>query len=337
MNHHPAPGFATEIAHPLLPRRVFIYDRSLMRAIPSLSTVLSDNTSGAQAITRTVTRLLLRLCARQRGSTPVELKAAVLKLAGRVLQAHPAMVSLVHLFNRLLISLDREAKQITAELKKFERGLDRHNQEIASAAARLIKNDGVVMTHSASQTVKDALFRRWAGGKRFRVVCTESRPAREGALLARALARRGIPTVLITDALEFSMIEGGLERNGKPDLILVGADAISAQGVINKAGTLGLALAARAWSVPFYVLAGSEKFAPRGYPLGQVIRDKPASEILTVLPKRLRVINRYFDITPLEYVTAIVSEHGVLRPERMRKTLSGIRIHPKLMRIIESL
>jgi translation initiation factor 2B subunit (eIF-2B alpha/beta/delta family) len=247
------------------------------------------------------------------------------------------MVSLVHLFNRLLISLDQEAKQIAAELKKFERGLDRHNQKIASAAARLIKKGGVVMTHSASHTVKDALCRRWAAGKRFRVVCTESRPAREGALLARALARRGIPPVLITDALAFSMIKGDLERTGKPDLILVGADSVSARGVINKAGTLGLALAARAWSVPFYVLAGSEKFAPRGYPLEKVIRDKPASEILTALPKRLRVINRYFDITPLEYVTAIVSEHGVLRPERMHKTLSSIRIHPELMRIVESL
>jgi translation initiation factor 2B subunit (eIF-2B alpha/beta/delta family) len=319
-----------------LPLRVFIYDRFLMRVNRSLSTVLSDKTSGAQAVTRNVTRLLLQICDRERESTPVEIKAAVLKAAGRVLRAHPAMVSLVHLFNRLLISLDREAKPIAAELKEFERGLDRHNQGIASAAARLIKRDNLVMTHSASQTVKDVLCRRWAAGKRFRVVCTESRPAREGALLARALARRGIPTVLVTDALAFSLIKGDVEKTGKPDLILVGADSVSPRGVINKAGTLGLALAARACSVPFYVLAGSEKFAPRGYPLEKVIRDKPASEILSGLPEQLRVINRYFDITPLEYVTAVVSENGVRRPERMRKSLSNIRTHPELMRIVES-
>jgi translation initiation factor 2B subunit (eIF-2B alpha/beta/delta family) len=308
-----------------------------MRAVRPLSAILSDNTSGAQAITRKVAALLLRLCERKRRSRPGELKAAVLKLAGRVLQAHPAMVSLVHLFNRLLVALDQDVKQVAAELKKFEHGFDRHNQEIASAAARLIKKDTVVMTHSASRTVKDALCGRWGAGKRFRVVCTESRPAREGALLARALARRGIPTVLITDALAFSMIEGALERNGKPDLILAGADALSSRGVINKAGTLGLALAARAWSVPFYILAGSEKFAPRRYPLDQAIRDKPAGEVLAARPKRLRVVNRYFDLTPLEYVTAVVSEDGVLRPAKLRPMLSGVRIHPELMRIVKGL
>ena len=102
-------------------------------------------------------------------------------------------------------------------------------------------------------------------GAALRVHCTESRPLCEGTVLAQDLARAGIATTLSTDSLAFSLL-----RQARDPVLAAGADAITAEGVINKAGTLGLATAARSWGIPFYVLAGSEKFLS-----GRILRRPP--------------------------------------------------------------
>ena len=153
--------------------------------------------------------------------------------------------------------------------------------------------------------------------------------------LACELARTRIPTCLITEAQAFALLKGEIEFRGKLSFVLVGADAVSAREVVNKAGTLGLAVAAKQWSVPFYVSAGSEKFLPAFYPLRRAIRQKPAEEILSSPPAGLNIINRYFDITPLSYVTAVVTEQGPLSRRRVAAMLRKRTPHPLLRKLVQ--
>jgi len=193
----------------------------------------------------------------------------------------------------------------------------------------------VVLTHSASQAVREGLNFCWTRGRRFSVICTESRPVFEGASLARAFAAKGIPTCLVTDAQAFALLKGETEFRGKVSVVLVGADSVSRQGVTNKAGTLGLALAARSWSIPLYVLAGSEKFLPAAYPVQRAIQPKPAEEVLSSPPEGLTVMNRYFDVTPLPYITAVMTEVGLLRERKLTARLGKLTLHPLLASLVQ--
>ena len=131
-------------------------------------------------------------------------------------------------------------------------------------------------------------------------------------------------TTLTADSLAFSLL-----RQARDPVLAVGADAVTAEGVINKAGTLGLATAARSWSIPFYVLAGSEKFLPAAS-AGALQQERPAAEILASPPAGLRVVNRYFDLTPLDCTTGIVTERGVLTAREATRELAGIETHTRL-------
>ena len=141
----------------------------------------------------------------------------------------------------------------------------------------------------------------------------------EGSALALELAKQGIPTTLSTDSLVFSLL-----RQAERPVVVVGADAVTARGVVNKAGTLGLATAARGWEIPLYVLAGSEKFLP-SFPVDAHEQPRPAHEVLAQAPAGLEVINRYFDLTPLDCVTGIVTERGVLTSSEAARELAWIK------------
>jgi len=110
------------------------------------------------------------------------------------------------------------------------------------------------------------------------------------------------------------------------DVLLVGADSLSTEGLVNKIGTYPLALAARAHQVPFYALCGTEKLLPLGYTLPEQSTKEP-KEVWPDHPRRVEVINRYFDLTPWEYLTGIVTEEGVLGPTEVRAIISERRLH----------
>jgi len=260
----------------------------------------------------------------------------VLETAGTLIQAHPAMASFYNFFTRILMQLDRvpsgpeAAEGVHLVAETFIREMKDHNRMISAHLLKLIKPNDILLTHSASRSVREALLYCWRRGKRFSIICSESRPACEGTLLARRLSQQGIPTSLTTDALGISILRAPAERNKRITLVLVGADSVSPAGLTNKAGTLGLAMVAKQCSIPFYALAGSEKFLPASFPVERAIQDKPSAEILARPPKGLKVINRYFDITPLSYLTAVITEKGPLTFLEIKKHLKKLNFHPRL-------
>ena len=154
-------------------------------------------------------------------------------------------------------------------------------------------------------------------GKRISVFVDETRPVLQGArLTAWELRKEGIPFTLIADNMA-----GTLMKQGRIQLVIVGADRIAANGdAANKIGTYPLAVLARAHGIPFYVAAplstidlslGSGDEIP--------IEERNPEEILSLRGVRIAeegvdVYNPAFDVTPASLVTAIITEAGGARP-----------------------
>jgi methylthioribose-1-phosphate isomerase len=203
---------------------------------------------------------------------------------------------------------------------------------IGAAGAALIEGDAVVLTHcnagalatGGMGTALAPVYTLHEAGRRISVVADETRPLLQGSrLTAWELARAGVPVTVIADGMAASRL-----RRGDITCVLVGADRIAANGdVANKIGTYGLALAARAHGVPFYVAAPTSTFDPTTPDGASIPIEERAAEELTrwhghaAAPTGVRVWNPAFDVTPAELVTAIITDRGVFAPADVGRTV----------------
>jgi translation initiation factor 2B subunit (eIF-2B alpha/beta/delta family) len=255
-----------------------------------IAEIRDNRTSGAAELTAEAAEAL---------ALASELALEALPEAARaVAAAQPMMGSLVNLGRFVTAADDPQAAA-----REFVWRMRDAAPRVAEHAARLIHGGTVVLTHSYSSAVLAAFRAAHAAGVRFRAVCTESRPLCEGAALAAKLADEGIASTLIVDAAAASLLR-------ETALVLVGADAVSPRGVVNKTGTALIAMAAAALHVPVYVLCGSEKFLPPDYELPPEPPKDPR-EILAEPAPNLTAINYYFELTPVQYFAGIVTEEGI--------------------------
>ncbi len=157
----------------------------------------------------------------------------------------------------------------------------------------------------------------WEAGRRISVIADETRPLLQGArLTCWELRKDSIP---VTVACDNSC--AWLMSKGRVQLVVVGADRIAANGdTANKIGTLGVALLARHFSIPFYVAAPVSTIDPdlpdgTGIPIEQ--RDPVEVTCMQdrqVAPRGVPAYNFAFDVTPARYITAIITDKGLLRP-----------------------
>ncbi|MCL4467804.1 MAG: S-methyl-5-thioribose-1-phosphate isomerase [Deltaproteobacteria bacterium] len=199
------------------------------------------------------------------------------------------------------------------------------NRKMGGYGARLIKNKWTVLTHCNAGALATAGYGTALGvlrsakdaGKELKIFADETRPFLQGArLTAWELQQDGFDVTLITDNMAGWMMKQGLIH-----ACIVGADRIAANGdVANKVGTYSVAVLARAHNIPFYVAAPSSTFDP-GMSSGDgiIIEERPDKEVLTIAgmriaPAGIKVRNPAFDVTPAKYVTAIITEKGVLFP-----------------------
>ncbi len=205
-----------------------------------------------------------------------------------------------------------------------------HDEEISSSitisrfGASLIPEEATVLTHcnagmiatAAHGTAVGAMVEAYTQGKLQRAIATETRPLLQGArLTVWELARAGVPTVLITD----SMV-GHFMRTTHIDCVMVGADRIAANGdVANKIGTYAIAVLAKAHRIPFYVTAPCSTIDGSIRSGDQIeIEERSETEVTaldgrTIAANGASVRNPAFDVTPHRFVTAIVTERGILR------------------------
>jgi methylthioribose-1-phosphate isomerase len=217
-----------------------------------------------------------------------------------------------------LARLEREAVAIFDEDVAANRAMGAHG-------AKLLPRKGNVLTHCNAGALATAGYGTALGviraavsaGRRIHVYVDETRPFLQGArLTAWELLKDGIPCTLITDNMSASLFAAG-----RIDAVVVGADRIAANGdVANKVGTYGVAVLARVHKVPFYVAAPLSTIDPALRTGASIpIEERDPSEVThlagrRVAPAGVAVINPAFDVTPARYVTAIVTEKGVLEP-----------------------
>ncbi len=275
--------------------------------------------------------MLIALAETSEARSPSQFLAELLDVGKALIGAQPSMASLFNLVNETLLRIEgvrglREMRETVREAAGgFVAGLQKGAELIGEHALRLIEDGLMIMTHSYSSTVLRSLLLAKARGKSFEVICTESRPICEGRDLARRLGEEGVKVKLIIDAAASCFLP-------QVQMVMVGADSISTQGLVNKIGTYGLAIAARTHDVPFYALCGTEKFLPPERLANFAIETKDPREILAEPAQNVEVVNRYFDITPLEYLSAVITERGLLPPAEVERLLDAMKVHKGLLR-----
>ncbi len=178
-------------------------------------------------------------------------------------------------------------------------------KKIAENGETLIKNNDTVLIHCHSSTLIEILKEAKRRGKKFKVICTETRPWHQGFISAKELSDFGIKTELIVDSAVMQVMPN-------VDLVLTGADAITSdKKLINKIGTSQIALIAKKCKVPFYAASQKLKFTEKKS--GQIkLEERGADEILEgIKMPRVKIRNVVFDITPLEEISGIITEFGI--------------------------
>ncbi len=193
-------------------------------------------------------------------------------------------------------------------------------EERARRAAELLPNPCRLLTHCniSGELVAVAGWCKELG-KELSVIATETRPYLQGSrLTAWEIAQSGIKTTLIPDcAIAQVMAEGDV------DTVLVGADRCAQNGdVINKVGTYPVALMAKEYGVPFYVLVQDPGSLTRGEDV--VIEERPVAELLTFQGRSLTqegLQGRYpaFDLTPAHLISSLIGFDGTFTPESFRQ------------------
>jgi methylthioribose-1-phosphate isomerase len=216
--------------------------------------------------------------------------------------------------------------------RRLRREADRiHDDDVASCraigahGAALVPEQANILTHCNAGALATAGYGTALGvirgaveaGRKVRVLADETRPFLQGArLTAWELVKDGIDTTVITDNMA-----GAMMRKGDVDLVVVGADRIAANGdIANKIGTYTVAVLAKEHGIPFYVAAPSSTIDLSTKDGDAIpIEERDAREVTHVgsnqlAPDGAHVRNPSFDVTPHQYITAIITERGVFRP-----------------------
>ncbi len=224
-------------------------------------------------------------------------------------------------------AMEREAERIHEEDIAANRRIGANGSALLGAGASILThcNAGSLATGGYG-TALGVVRSAWEKGSLERVYATETRPLLQGArLTAWELQRDAIPFTLVVDSAAGSLLQNGLVQ-----AVVVGADRIAANGdVANKIGTYTLAVLAKGNDVPFYVAAPTSTIdlnTPSGDEIP--IEERAPDEVTTLAGAATTAAgttaaNPAFDVTPADYVSAIITENGVARPP-YQASLAGL-------------
>jgi ribose 1,5-bisphosphate isomerase len=289
--------------------------------------IAADNRSGAAEIlgrAREVFSLLESSASAVEDFDTEQAASLVLEVSAALVRSQPDMAPLARLASAVVRQamgyrkshIQPDARDLIARAAARARSFIEQSKaasaRVTALAAGLIDEGAIILTHSRSSTVVAAFVEASRAGRNFQVIATESRPCLEGRTLAEEAARHAIAVTIIADAAADSVM-------AQADAVFFGADRVTPEFLINKTGTRMIALAARERKLPVYGLSDTTKFInPAGFPC-EVKDERSGDEIWPDAPAGIRVVNRYFEPTPLDYFTGIVTEEGILSPEAARK------------------
>ncbi len=272
---------------------------------------------------------------------PSELRRDFEQICEIIAETRPTAINLFWAIRRMQRRFDESADLPLPQLKQalITEARQMYLEDIAANEAMgrhgavLLPASGGVLTHCNAGALATCGYGTALGviraaveqGKKIHVYADETRPFLQGSrLTAWELMQDGIPTTVISDNMSGTMM-----RQGKIGAVVVGADRIAANGdVANKVGTYMVAVLAKEHSIPFYVAAPFSTVdmeCPDGSRIP--IEQRSTREVThigerQIAPTGVKVENPAFDVTPAQYVTAIITERGVARApyaESLRK------------------
>jgi len=268
----------------------------------------------------------------------------VFRAKARILrEARPTAVNLPWAIERIEKKVLSQKKLSVEELKKLIReeaqAILKEDEKlcrlIGKFGAKVFRAGDSVLTHcnagglatSGFGTALAVFYTLQEDGKPFSVYATETRPLLQGSrLTAWELSKSRIPCTLVCESAVASLM-----KQGKIQRVVVGADRIAANGdTANKIGTYSIALLARAHDIPFYIAAPGTTFDPSLGSGEKIPIEKRKPEEVThgfgreTAPRKIRVENPAFDVTPHALITAFFTEKGVIYPP-FRKNLRVLK------------
>jgi len=241
---------------------------------------------------------LRRFCKKYGFGLKFEVASMVLK------NARPTAVVLHNCIE--ILNKKRSLKTIDQLIKR----LNESTAQLAKVGSKIIPKNAVIMTHCHSGEALAVIKEAWKDKKKISVFATVTEPLGQGIKTATELAKLKIPVTLINDNAVGHMMR-------QVNMVVIGSDAIRKNGVVNKVGTSLVALAAKENKKPFYVVASTIKFDRRKK---FIIEERPANEVYKKI-KGIKIRNPAFDITDWKFVTAVVTEKGILKPEKIKRML----------------
>lgn len=263
----------------------------------------------------------------------VDPRAHVMKAIDELAGTRPTAVNLFYALERMRGAINNWKGEDVDELRRvllreahaiFNEDRD-SGRKLGEYGLSLLSDGMTVLTHchtggvatSGYGTALAPLILARERGVKLHAFVDETRPLLQGSrITAWELMKAGVHATLITDSMA-----GHVMQRGLVDAVMVGADRIAANGdVANKIGTYGLAVLAAAHDVPFYVSAPVSTVDMETLSGEQiVIEERDPTEITRgfgrlTAPDNVRVYNPAFDVTPARFITAIITERGVLHP-----------------------
>lgn len=300
-------------------------DQGLRR---DLDAIAADRSSGAAELARRAW-VALQHCARRH---PRISRDELLAVARALLFAQPAMAPLLRLANEVALAANEPAPShyLARALKHFSSALRTSPPRIArhfrSALRRGDKK--IITTYSYTSTVLQAIVA--AHSHIWQVICSEGRPGLEGRKTVEQILRRGkgIGACLATDAALHLFA-------AHSHALVVGADSLEEAGFTNKAGTGALVAYALQTGCPVWVLADTLKLLPRAIDAIRADRNGPDAEIWPDAPKRLSILNPYFERTRYQPGIRILTENGWRTPAQISRDIQAIKVSPLLPALAE--
>ncbi len=206
-------------------------------------------------------------------------------------------------------NVDSAKEAVLEATSQYNKGMQKAKEKIVDVGVKRIKSGMTIFTHCHSSTVTGILLAAKKKKIKFNVINTETRPRYQGRITAKELSNAGIPVTHVVDSAARRLMNDA-------DLVLVGADAVTADGsLVNKIGTSLIALAAHEARTEFACACETYKFDPLTL-TGQYepIENRSTKEVWIKPPKKVKILNPAFDFTPPEYINYIITEEGIITP-----------------------
>lgn len=216
----------------------------------------------------------------------------------------------------LFLILEKEAVAIYEEDAEMCRRIGNYGKNLLKDGSRVLTHcNAGALAASVMGTALAPIYAAKESGLNIIVYADETRPLLQGArLTAWELQKSGVDVTLICDGMAAYVMSKGMV-----DIVIVGCDRVAANGdTANKIGTLGVAVAASRYGIPFYVACPSPTF-DFGTKTGEgiVIEERDASEVVhfqgvATAPDNIKVFNPAFDVTPSELITGFITDKGII-------------------------